>query len=306
MQHFKKVLLTGVNGQVGYILKQKLEVDSQFELFALDREKLNLSKPEEIRRVIREIKPDVIINPAAYTAVDKAESEPELAFAVNAVATRILAEEAAKLNALLVHYSTDYVFDGNKLYPYLEDDETNPLSIYGESKLAGEHAIQEVDASYLIFRTSWVYGAYGKNFFKTILRLSRELDILRIVGDQFGAPTSSLSIAYATIHALNKINNENQMIQSGIYHMTNSGRTSWHGFTTEVITQYAKFSKKNNLPMLKTTTANIVEITTSDYPTPAIRPKNSSLDTTKLNQTFGIYLPPWQLALTEVIATNNQ
>ncbi len=303
MQSFKKVLLTGVTGQVGYALKQKLEQDNQLELFALNREQLDLSNLDEIRRVVREIKPDLIINPAAYTAVDKAESEPELAFAINAIAPRVLAEEAAKFKVLLVHYSTDYVFDGSKCNAYIETDETNPLSVYGKSKLAGEQAIQSVDAAHLIFRTSWVYGAYGKNFFNTILRLARERNTLSIVGDQFGAPTSSLTIADATNHILNRVTHHNQTIQFGIYHMTNTGKTSWHGFATEIVAQYTQLAVKNGLPAFKTDIANIAAIITADYPMPAIRPKNSSLDLTKLNKVFGIQLPLWQQALAEVLNT---
>ena len=180
MQKFKKILLTGINGQVGHALQKKLAHETCVELFALNREQLDLSNSDEIRRVVREIKPDLIINPAAYTAVDQAESEPELAFAINATAPRALAEEAAKLNALFVHYSTDYVYDGTKLSPYVETDLPNPLSVYGQTKLAGENAIRDVNAAHLIFRTSWVYSAYGKNFLKTILRLASERDALRI------------------------------------------------------------------------------------------------------------------------------
>ncbi len=301
MQHLKKVVLTGVNGQVGYVLKQKLEQDNQLILFSLTREQLDLSNQNEIRRIIREIKPDIIINPAAYTAVDKAESEPDLAFAINAEAPRVLAEEAAKLNGLLVHYSTDYVFDGSKLSPYVEEDETNPLGVYGKSKLAGEQAIRDVGAAHLIFRTSWVYGAYGKNFFNTILRLASEHASLRIVGDQFGAPTSSLSIADATIHVLNRMDAPNQANLFGLYHMTNTGKTSWYGFANEIVVQYAQLAKSNTLPPLKAGASNIASITTAEYPTPAIRPKNSSLDLSKLNQTFGIQLPPWQDALADII-----
>lgn len=301
MQHFKKVLLTGVNGQVGHALKQNLVDDKKIELFALSREQLDISNQDDIRRVIREIKPDLIINPAAYTAVDKAESEPEVAFAINAQAPRVLAEEAAKLNALLVHYSTDYVFDGNKTNPYVEADATNPLSIYGKSKLAGEQAIRDVGVAHLIFRTSWVYGAYGKNFLKTILRLANERDSLKIVGDQFGAPTSSLTIAHATINILNQIDSQNMVNQLGVYHMTNTGRTSWHGFAAEIVAQYAQLPLKNDRSILKVKVADITAITTAEYPTPAIRPLNSSLDLTKLSKTFNIRLPTWQQALTNVL-----
>lgn len=309
MPHFKKILLTGANGQVGHALKHKLlaVTDEEYpsELFALSREQLDLSKPDDIRRIIRDIKPDLIINPAAYTAVDKAESEPELAFAINATAPRVLAEEAARRNALFVHYSTDYVFDGHKPSPYLEDDETNPLSVYGKTKLAGEQAICKVDAAHFVFRTSWVYGVHGKNFFNTILRLASERDALRIVGDQFGAPTSSLCIANATINVLNSARVKNQDDVFGIYHMTNAGRTSWHGFATEIITQYAQYALKHDLTALKTPIEHVAAITTLEYPTPAIRPSNSSLDLNKLNQAFNTTLTTWQLGLAEVLNTRN-
>lgn len=303
MQKFKKILLTGINGQVGHALQKKLAHETCVELFALNREQLDLSNPDEIRRVVREIKPDLIINPAAYTAVDQAESEPELAFAINATAPRALAEEAAKLNALFVHYSTDYVYDGTKLSPYVETDLTNPLSVYGQTKLAGENAIRDVNAAHLIFRTSWVYSAYGKNFLKTILRLASERDALRIVADQFGAPTSSLSIADATVSILNNWSNSSAD-KRGVYHMTNAGRTSWHGFAREIVMQYAKLVQEKELPALKARIEHITAITSAEYPTPATRPTNSSLDATKLGIIFNTRLPPWQLALQDVLALN--
>ena len=195
---YRKILLTGVNGQVGHALKLKLsqyESPFYFEILALTREQLDLTKVHDIKRIVREIKPDLIINPAAYTAVDNAESEHELAYAINGVAPQILAEEAARLGAGLIHFSTDYVYDGTKNNDYIEEDAVNPVSVYGKSKLAGEDAIRSVGLPHLILRTSWVYGAYGKNFLKTILRLAGERESLRIVADQFGAPTSSESIA---------------------------------------------------------------------------------------------------------------
>ncbi len=301
----KKILLTGVNGQVGYALKSKFaeyEGLSQFEILALSRDQLDLTKANDIRRVVREIKPDLIINPAAYTAVDKAESEAELALAINATAVQILAEEVARLNAALIHFSTDYVYDGTKNSAYLESDETNPASVYGKSKLAGEDAIRQVGLPHLILRTSWVYGAYGKNFLKTILRLAAERDSLRIVADQFGAPTSSESIANGIVQLLEnwQVENENQ---SGVYHLTNSGETSWHGFSCEIVNEYNKLIKEKNWPALKTQLENIAAISTAEYPLPALRPANSKLANTKLKQTFNLELPSWQQGLQQVMQT---
>ena len=246
------------------------------------------------------IQPDLIINPAAYTAVDKAESEPDLAYAINAIAPQVLAEEAAKINAALIHFSTDYVYDGSKIENYLETDVVNPLSVYGKSKLAGELAVNAVGLPHLILRTSWVYGAYGKNFLKTILRLAAERDSLRIVGDQVGAPTSSASIANALVQLVNhwQISDENQ---TGVYHFSNTGETSWHDFTCEIINEYNRLAITKNWPALKVKVDNIVAITTADYPTPASRPANSSLANTKLKHTFNVELPSWQQGLQQVM-----
>ena len=295
----KKILLTGVNGQVGHALKSRL---FNVEVVALTREQLDLTKTHDIKRVIREVKPDLIINPAAYTAVDKAESEPDLAFAINATAVQILAEEAARLNAALIHFSTDYVYDGTKNSAYIESDAINPVSVYGKSKLAGEDAIRAVGLPHLILRTSWVYGAYGKNFLKTILRLAAERDALRIVGDQFGAPTSSDSIAEAVLQLINtwQINQQNQ---SGIYHFTNAGQTSWHGFSCEIMNQYNHLIADKNWPALKAEVENVLAITTADYPTPAARPANSRLNNSKLKQVFDVELPSWQQGLQQVMQT---
>ena len=290
----KKILLTGVNGQVGRALKTKL---FNFDVIALSREQLDLTKAHDIKRVLREIKPDLIINPAAYTAVDKAESEPELAFAINAVAVQILAEEAAKLNAALIHFSTDYVYDGSKASPYVETDHVNPVSIYGKSKLAGEDAIRAVGLPHLILRTSWVYGAYGKNFLKTILRLASERDGLRIVADQFGAPTSSESIAEGVVQLIQAWQPSEQS-QTGIVHFSNAGKTSWHGFSCEIIKLYNDLAIE---PALTTSVENIAAIRTADYPTPAARPANSCLDNNKLNDVFGVQLPTWQQGLQQVM-----
>lgn len=292
---YKKILLTGVNGQVGHALQHVLSSETSLAngLISLDRSQLDLTHHDEIRRVIQMIKPDLIINPAAYTAVDKAETESELAYAVNATAPRVLAEEAAKIGARLIHFSTDYVYSGIKSSPYTEDDVTEPLSIYGKSKLAGEDAIRAVGLPHLIFRTSWVYGAYGKNFLKTILRLAGERDELRIVADQVGAPTSSSSIANATLSILNRWDNET----TGVYHLVNAGQTSWHGFATAIVEEYTRLQCIHGWPLLKVTPANIQAITTQEFPTLAIRPANSCLDCIKLARDFSVELPGWRDAL---------
>ncbi|MEQ1599719.1 MAG: dTDP-4-dehydrorhamnose reductase [Methylotenera sp.] len=294
-----KILLTGVNGQVGHALRPKLLLH---EVVALSREQLDLSKTHDIRRIVREIKPDLIINPAAYTGVDMAEHEPELAFAINATAPKILAEEAARHGASIIHFSTDYVYDGTKKSAYLESDEVNPNCVYGKTKLAGEKAIQAVGLPHLILRTSWVYGAYGKNFLKTILRLAVERDNLQIVADQFGAPTSAESIADAVVQLVEnwQFNDESQ---TGIYHLTNAGGTSWHGFSCEIINEYNKLAIDRNWPALKASVENIAAITSTEYPTIAARPVNSKLSNIKLKVTFNVELPTWQQGLQQVMQT---
>lgn len=293
-----KILVTGVHGQVGHALLKTLEGD--YEIVALDRTQLDLSDTDAIRRVVQSVRPTLIINPAAYTAVDKAESEPALAHSINAVAPGVMAEEAAKLNASLIHFSTDYVFDGNKETPYVETDAVNPLSVYGRTKLAGELAIQSVGLPHLILRTSWVYGPHGKNFLKTMLRLSAERDQLKVVADQWGAPTSSNAIAYAVNQLLN-VWEMNTASQSGVYHFTNSGSTTWHGFTCAILDAYEVQAVRLGLPPLKVKANSVGAITTADYPTPAVRPHNSRLDQAKLNQTFGVTLPAWEQSLQAVM-----
>lgn len=295
----KKILLTGVNGQVGHALQKKLH---SHQVFAVNREQLDLSDKDAIRRVVQTIQPDLIINPAAYTAVDKAESESDLAYAINAIAPQILAEEAAKLNAALIHFSTDYVYDGSKIGDYVETDVVNPLSVYGKSKLAGEDAIRAVGLPHLILRTSWVYGAYGKNFLKTIIRLASERDSLRIVADQFGAPTSAESIADAVVELL-AVWQPQQEKQSGIYHFTNQGKTSWHGFSCAIVNEYNRLANAKNGVLLKAAVENIAAITTADYPTPAARPANSTLNNQKLKQTFNVALPSWEQGLRQVVCS---
>ena len=300
---YKKILLTGVNGQVGHALQCAFTNDALLSgvVICLDRSQLDLTDQDAIRRVIQAVKPDLIINPAAYTAVDKAESEPELAYAINATAPQVLAEEAAKVGAKLIHFSTDYVYSGTKMGAYTEDDAPQPLSVYGKSKLAGEDAIRSVGLQHLIFRTSWVYGAYGKNFLTTILRLAAERDQLRVVADQIGAPTSSHSIADAVLGVLERWQNE-----AGIYHLVNAGQTSWHGFATAIVEEYGQIQIARGWPQLKATRKNIQAITTEEYPTPVVRPANSTMDCTKLARDFSVTLPNWRDALISELQSLNK
>lgn len=293
---FKKIVLTGVNGQVGHALQQAF-AQHNIAVITLDRAQLDLTDVDAIRSVVRNYQPDLIINPAAYTAVDKAESEPDLAYAINAQAPQVLAEEAAKIGAKLIHFSTDYVYSGTQLTPYLEQDLTQPLSVYGKSKLAGEEAIRASGVQHLIFRTSWVYGAYGKNFMNTILRLAAEREALRIVADQYGAPTSSHSIADAVLAVLKVWTG-----QSGVYHLVNAGETTWHGFAQAIVEVYAQLGLT---PPLKTPVQNVQSITTLEYPTPAARPANSRLNCEKLKQDFGVTLPHWRESLQSELASLN-
>ncbi|MGB7542559.1 MAG: dTDP-4-dehydrorhamnose reductase [Burkholderiales bacterium] len=281
-----KILLIGKNGQVGRELERALAPLG--ELTACDRAALDLGKPEQIVSAIRAAKPEVIVNAAAYTAVDKAESEPELAIAVNARAPGILAEEATRHGALLVHYSTDYVFDGTKKGAYTEEDKPDPPNVYGMSKLEGERAIQSSDCRHLIFRTSWVYAPAGKNFLLTILRLAREKPELRVVDDQTGAPTSARMIAEATAACLRTVA-AGKSPASGVYHMSAAGQTTWCGFARAIVAAAGLPTK-------------IVPIGTKDYPTAAGRPSNSLLDNTRLFDTFGVRLPAWEDGLAQVLA----
>jgi dTDP-4-dehydrorhamnose reductase len=280
----KTILLTGANGQVGWELQRALA--SLGRVVSLTREQLDLSRADEIRRIVRAHRPSVIVNPAAYTAVDKAESEPDLALAVNGTAPGVLAEEAKQLGALLVHYSTDYVFDGGKSTPYIETDTANPQSVYGRTKLAGETAIRAVGGNHLILRTSWVYGVHGGNFAKTVLRLARERTELRIVADQFGAPTWARLLANSTARILQR---DVDAGLSGIYHLTAGGRTSWHQYAEEVVRLARQYDKS-----LANKALTILPIATHEYPVPAKRPANSVLATDKVRQTFGLELPQWQ------------
>lgn len=284
-----RILLTGHNGQVGFELQRSLAPLG--EVIALDRSRCDLGTPESLRAAIRVVRPDIIVNPAAYTAVDKAESDEATARAVNAIAPGILGEEAAKLGALVIHYSTDYVFDGKKDGPYVESDTTNPLSVYGRTKLEGEQALAASGARHLIFRTSWVFGAQGANFPKTILRLAREREELRIVADQVGAPTGAALISDVTAQVLGQYlrSEKKENFPFGLFHLTASDLTSWH--------EVAQFVVRKALEagvVLKVSPEKIHPIPYSAYPVPAMRPGNSQLDCSLLKKAFGICLPRWE------------
>ncbi len=290
-----KILLLGKNGQVGWELQRSLSTLG--ELVSVDSNAVDFERPPELRRAVQEIKPTVIVNAAAYTAVDKAEAEPEKARAINAIAVKALAEEAHRLGAWLVHYSTDYVFDGTKPTPYCEDDAPAPLSVYGLTKLEGEQAIRSHVERHLIFRTSWVYGAHGGNFAKTILRLARERDELKIVADQYGTPTSAELLADVTALALHDVTRSPASQKtSGTYHLVASGETTWHDYAKCVI----ELATKNGV-RLKATAERVHPILTTDYPLPAKRPANSRLDTQKVQTMFNLQLPHWHAHLARVV-----
>jgi dTDP-4-dehydrorhamnose reductase len=277
------ILLTGKNGQVGWELRRTLAPLGK--VVAVDAQELDLADPAAIREAVRSVRPDIIVNPAAYTAVDKAESEHGLAQAVNGEAPGVFAEEARALGAWMVHYSTDYVFDGEKRGAYLETDAPNPQSVYGKTKLAGEHAVRAAGGKHLIFRTSWVYGSRGHNFMLTMLRLARERKELRVVNDQIGAPTWCRSLAEMTAQVLAQLRRPDcePGDMSGTYHMTSSGSVSWHGFAAEILGR----SGIAPLPAL-------LPIPSSEYPTPASRPGNSVLSNEKLHRTFGLAAGDWR------------
>ena len=276
-----RILLTGRNGQIGWELERKLAPLG--EVIATDRTTLDLADPDAIRRVVREAKPDVIVNAAAYTAVDKAESEPELAMRINGFAPGVLSEEARRLGALLVHYSTDYVFDGEKATPYVENDAPNPLNVYGRTKLEGERVIQASRCRHLILRTSWVYGARGNNFLLTILRLAKERDELHVVEDQIGAPTWCCPLAEATAAILPRAV-LGETSAPGLYHLTNGGRTSWYGFAAEIL-------------RLANIATPVRAVTAAAHAARAARPASSLLDNAKLRKVFGIAMPDWRASL---------
>lgn len=282
-----KILLLGPNGQVGWELRRALAPLGRVIALGREHDGLcgDLTHPGELAGSVRMLRPDIIVNAAAHTAVDKAESEPALAELLNARAPATLAQLAAELGATLVHYSTDYVFDGSGEQPRAEDAATGPLSVYGRSKLAGEQAIQASGCRHLIFRTSWVYAARGGNFAKTMLRLAGEREQLRVIADQIGAPTGAELIADVTAHALRALALRPEL--AGLYHLAAEGQTSWHGYAEHVIAWARRHGQD-----LKVQT--VEAIPTSAYPTPAQRPLNSRLDTTRLREAFGLHLPPWQ------------
>ena len=280
------ILLLGAHGQVGAALRPLLA--SLGTLTAWTRADLDLQQPAQIRARVLEVRPQLIINAAAYTAVDRAESEPHIAHAINATAPAVLAAVASQCDALLVHYSTDYVFDGNKTTPYLEEDAAHPLNVYGQTKLEGERAIQSSGCRHLIFRTSWVYSATGHNFLRTILRLAKTQSRLRIVADQQGAPTAAPMIARLTLQAIQAVQADTQ--RAGLYHLSAAGQTTWHGFA-QAIVQAAGF----DVP--------VDTITTLDYPTPARRPMYSVLDHQRLRTQLDLRPTSWQVGLDEVMAT---
>ncbi len=290
------ILLFGKGGQVGWELQRSLAVLGH--VTALDHDSTDhcgdFANPEGIAATVRALKPDFIVNAAAHTAVDKAESEPELARLLNATTPGVLAEEAARLGAWLVHYSTDYVFDGSGSRPWLETDAPAPLSVYGATKLEGERLIQQSGCRHLILRTSWVYAARGGNFAKTMLRLAQERERLTVIDDQWGAPTGADLLADVTAHAICHLQNHPQ--DGGLYHCVAGGETTWHAYAKYVITQAMQAQSA-----LKIRANDIAPVPTSAFPTPAARPHNSRLNTQKLQTAFGLTLPPWQQGVARML-----
>lgn len=282
-----KILLIGSNGQVGQELAQILP--NLGELISVDRTQLDLTNFAMITSIIEQNKPTIIVNSAAYTAVDKAESEPKLAHQVNAIAPKIMAEESQKIGAKLIHISTDYVFDGTKNIPYLETDLTNPMSVYGKTKLAGEENIKQIGCNYIILRTAWVYGVYGKgNFVKTMLRLGKEREQLKVVMDQVGTPTYAQNIAQTIANLITQILPENQVQET--YHFTNLGVCSWYDFAVTIFEE----ARKKGYPL---TVKEVIPISTPEYPTPAIRPAYSVLNNKKITTDLGYYPNYWRNSL---------
>jgi len=294
--HNSRILIFGRIGQIGWELRHRLACLGQVS--AVEYPEVDFTRADSIRAAVQAVEPTVIVNAAAYTAVDKAEAEPELAAAINATGPGVLAEEARKLGSLLVHYSTDYVFDGTKAGEWTETDEPNPLNVYGRTKLAGDLAIQAAGCEYLIFRTSWVYGARGSNFLLTMLRLARERAGLRVVDDQIGSPTASECIAQATAQILAQVGSpagSGLNGRAGIYNLTCAGEVTWFGFAKAILTQAAEAFGS---PMPK-----LIPIPTSEFPRPARRPVNSRLDCGKVEEAFGVRMPGWEDALSLVMDT---
>jgi dTDP-4-dehydrorhamnose reductase len=305
-----RILLAGATGQVGRALAGLLP--HLGDVTALDRQHFDLAKPEQLRDVIRSLCPELIVNAAAHTGVDRAESEEGIAQAVNADAPRVIADEAKKVGAALVHYSTDYIFDGTKRTPYVEDDPPHPQNAYGRTKLAAERAITESGVPHLIFRTAWVYDREGRNFLRTILRLATQREELRVVQDQTGAPTWSCEIALASLQILKRMYAEGNTLESfaefgGTYHMTAAGETSWYGFAKVIMEEASHCSLDRDWFAAATErhpliTRRIIPISTDEYPTPACRPAYSVLSNARLAERFGVDLPDWRTQLREVFA----
>lgn len=294
----KKILVTGMNGQVGFELMKTLAPLGK--VIGVDVKECDLAQSAMIDALLDRVKPDIIVNPAAYTAVDKAESEPTVAHAINAQAPKTLARQASRRNIPIIHFSTDYIFDGTKEESYVEDDTPNPKSVYGKTKWLGEEAVRQNAAKHVILRASWVFGAHGVNFLKTMLKLSKERDKMSIVSDQIGAPTSARMLAEVTAEIVKQLLQEFSYRKYGTYHLVADGETSWYGYAKYVVEQANALGMETKL-----TPKNIKAIKTKDFPLPASRPANSRLDTAKVKETFGVTLPTWQsevdLVLSELI-----
>ncbi len=291
------ILLLGKNGQVGWELQRSLAVLGRVTALDFDSSEHcgDFSQPDKVAATVRALRPQVIVNAAAHTGVDKAESEPDLARLLNATTPGVLAQEAASIGALLVHYSTDYVFDGSGSRPWAESDAPAPLSVYGRTKWEGEQLIQQSGAQHLILRTSWVYAARGGNFAKTMLRLAQERERLTVIDDQWGAPTGADLLADVTAHAIRHLQARPQ--DAGLYHVAAAGETNWNLYAKHVLAQ-----AQQALPAIKIKATEVAPVPTSDFPTPAVRPHNSRLDTRKLQTTFGLTLPPWQQGVARMVA----
>ncbi|MGV2051856.1 dTDP-4-dehydrorhamnose reductase [Agrobacterium sp. 22-209-1] len=285
-----RLAVTGKNGQVVSALLAL--ASAELEIVALGRPELDLAQPETVLKALREVKPDAVVSAAAYTAVDKAESEPDIAFAVNRDGARAVAQAASDLGIPLIHLSTDYVFDGAKDTAYVESDPTGPTSVYGRSKLEGERAVSEATDNYVVLRTAWVYSEYGNNFVKTMLRLSENRDEINVVADQFGCPTSANDIAAAVVTIARKLVEDASAPLRGVFHLSGSGETNWANFAKQIFAFAEEHGGKSMI---------VNDITTAQYPTPARRPANSRLDCSKLEEVYGIKLPSWQTSTRAVV-----
>ncbi len=285
-----RLAVTGKNGQVVSALQAL--ASAELEIVALGRPELDLAQPETVLKALREVKPDAVVSAAAYTAVDKAESEPDIAFAVNRDGARAVSEAASDLGIPVIHLSTDYVFDGTKTTAYVENDPTGPTSVYGRSKLEGERAVSEATDNYVVLRTAWVYSEYGNNFVKTMLRLSENRDEINVVADQFGCPTSANDIATAVVTIARKLVEDSSAPLRGVFHLSGAGETNWANFAKQIFALSAENGGKSIV---------VNDITTEQYPTPARRPANSRLDCSKLEEVYGIKLPSWQTSTRAVV-----